>query len=155
MSGFTIRCPECTREYLLPMSLMGEHGARVRCPACAHEFVVEVDGAVSESPVGEAAMAAAEPAPLEMPMSGVLEPEPASPAHAHARAALDALVARVGPGLFEAAQQQRLFREHGPALLEAFDDFRARAGRDAAPDVFRSEVRQRLGVDLLPSAEAR
>jgi len=154
MSGFMIRCPDCTREYLLPMSLMGAHGARVRCPACAHEFVVGVDGDVAASPAGEVAMAA-EPSPIASPVPQAPESAPASPAHAHARDALDALVARIGPGLLEAAQQQRLFRDHGPALLEAFDDFRRRAGRDASPEAFRSEVRQRLGVDLLPSAEAR
>lgn len=156
MSGFMIRCPDCTREYLLPMSLMGAHGARVRCPACAHEFVVGVDGEVAASPSGERPMSAEPPTPAsDAAPSAPSNPAPASPAHAHARAALDALEARVGPGLFEAAQQQRLFRDHGPALLEAFDDFRRRAGRDAAPEVFRNEVRQRLGVDLLPTAEAR
>ena len=144
MTGHTIRCPGCDCQYLLPMSLLGERGARVRCPRCAQGFLVSPEGEVTTLPAAEG----------EAPRAIPDEPAPASAAHAHARAALDALVEQAGPGILMAAQEQRLFRDHGPALLEAFDDYRRRAGRDAPPEAFRAEVRSRLGLELIPSTEA-
>lgn len=152
MTGLTIRCPGCDCQYLLPMSLLGERGARVRCPRCGQGFLVSPQGEVTKLSAAEFAARAAPPA--EPPGRSAAGTADASPAHAHARAALDALIERVGPGLLEAAREQRLFRDHGPELLEAFDDFRRRAGREAAPEAFRAEVRRRLGLELIPSTEA-
>ncbi len=154
MTGFTIGCPSCKREYLLPQSLMGMRGARVRCPVCSKRFDVDADGQVCEAAEESTPQEIATTAPLERSLGGT-QTAATSPAEAHARAALDALVAKVGPGLFEAASQQRLFREHGPALLEAFDDYRRRAGSGAPPEAFGAELRERFGIDLLPAAEAR
>ena len=152
MTGLTIRCPGCDCQYLLPMSLLGERGARVRCPRCRQGFLVSLEGEVTNLSAAEFAARATHPD--EPPGPSAPGPAAASPAHEHARAALDALIERAGPGLLEAARDQRLFRDHGPALLEAFDDYRRRAGRDAPPEAFRAEVRNRLGLELIPGTEA-
>ena len=84
---------------------------------------------------------------------------PPSSAHADertfAREVLDALTARLGKELAEAARERRLFRDHGRELLEAFDDFRKRAGERADGRAFREELRRRWRIDLFPAAGAR
>lgn len=123
MTGLPVECPSCTTRYLLPPSLLGEAGANVRCPSCGREFTVDAAGVV----IG----AADEIRDL-------------------ARGVFDELVARVGPGLEQAARERRLFAEHGPALLEAWDEFRRRAGAHAPSVPFRDELRARFGVELFP-----
>jgi len=59
-------------------------------------------------------------------------------------------VAGKGRGLEAAARERRLFADHGPALLEAWDEFRRRAGAHAPSLPFRDELRLRFGVDLFP-----
>jgi predicted Zn finger-like uncharacterized protein len=123
MSGLPIECPACSTRYLLPDSLLGDAGASVRCPACGRAFAVDAGGAI----VG---------ASEEL--------------RSLARGVFDELAARLGPGLEAAAREQRLFADHGPALLEAWDEFRRRAGAHAPSLPFRDELRQRYGVELFP-----
>jgi len=57
-------------------------------------------------------------------------------------------------GVFdEAARDRRLFAEHGPALMEAWDEFRRRAGARAPSHAFRDELRERFGVELFPPGD--
>jgi hypothetical protein len=62
----------------------------------------------------------------------------------------DELSARLGPALETAARERRLFAEHGPALMQAWDEFRRRAGTQAPSRPFRDELRARFGVELFP-----
>ena len=124
MSGLPMQCPACNTRYLLPTSLLGEAGASVRCPSCAHEFSVGADGRVAGSSDGDLRRLA--------------------------RGVLDELRERLGPALETAARERRLFAEHGPALIEAWDEFRRRAGAQAASRPFREELRERFGVELFP-----
>lgn len=123
MSGLPIQCPACATRYLLPDSLLGDAGASVRCPSCGRSFAVDAGGAI----VGAS-----------------------DELRALARGVFDELAERLGPGLEEAARERRLFAEHGPALLEAWDEFRRRAGANAPSLPFRDELRERFGVELFP-----
>ena len=123
MSGLPIECPACKARYLLPSSLLGEGGAEVRCPSCGREFAVDAGGAIV----------------------GATED-----LRALARDVFDELATKLGPGLEAAARERRLFAEHGPALLGAWDEFRRRAGAHAPTRPFREELRQRFGVELFP-----
>ena len=123
MSGLPIECPACATRYLLPDTLLGDAGANVRCPSCGRAFAVDAGGTI----VG----ASEELRDL-------------------ARGVFDELEARVGPRLEAAARERRLFAEHGPALLEAWDEFRRRAGAHAPSLPFRDELRHRFGVELFP-----
>lgn len=123
MSGLPVECPVCSTRYLLPPSLLGEAGANVRCPSCAHEFTVDAGGTV----IGATAEI-----------------------RRVAKMVFDELVARVGTGLADSARDKRLFADHGPELLEAWDEFRRRAGPHAPSLPFRDELRTRFGVDLFP-----
>ncbi len=156
-----ISCPQCSTGYLLPEHLMGPGGARVRCPRCQHLFDVEPAGAPRTPPAPaeapeprtldvqeEPAARAATPAPPQSP------PPAAAPAQedpvAAAHAVLDELAARSGEGLERARAEQRLFAEFGPALMEAYEAYRRRVGREAGPGPFRAALRERWGVDLVP-----
>jgi hypothetical protein len=138
-----LQCPACGREYLLPRPLLGALGARVTCPSCRAAFDVDAAGV-----------------PLPVP-AGAAGPPFAARFDAHAderslaRDVLDEFAARRGPGVERAAAAGRLFRDHGPALLEAFDEFRRRSGGDAGTRAFREELLRRWHVDLFPRAEAR
>ena len=125
VSSLPVQCPACSARYLLPASLLGEAGSKVRCPACAREFTVGSDGQVS----------------------GVTA---STDLRSVARGVFDELVARLGPALENSARERRLFADHGPALLEAWDEFRRRAGTQAASRPFRDELRDRFGVELFP-----
>jgi predicted Zn finger-like uncharacterized protein len=126
MSGLPVQCPKCSARYLLPATLVGEGGASVRCPACAHEFAVDTAGQVRA------------PGAAGDDLRGL------------ARGVFDELAARVGPALEAAARERRLFAEHGPALMQAWDEFRKRAGSHASSRPFRDELRERFGVELFP-----
>ena len=126
MTGLPVQCPACSARYVLPASLLGEAGASVRCPACAHAFTVDAAGNLQAT--GSAGD----------DLRGV------------ARAIFDELTARLGPALEAAAQDRRLFAEHGPALMQAWDEFRRRAGTQASSRPFRDELRDRFGVELFP-----
>jgi predicted Zn finger-like uncharacterized protein len=125
MSGLPVQCPACSARYLLPASLLGEAGASVHCPSCGHDFAVDATGAVLSPPGSDAVRAVA-------------------------RGVFDELSARLGPALAEAARQRRLFAEHGPAIMEAWEEFRRRAGAHAPSRPFRDELRDRFGVELFP-----
>lgn len=123
MTGLPVECPACGTRYLLPPTLLGEGGANVHCPSCNQEFTVDAGGAV----VG-----------ATEEIRGV------------AKTVFDELVARVGHELADAARDRRLFADHGPELLEAWDEFRRRAGPHAPSLPFRDELKQRFGVELFP-----
>jgi predicted Zn finger-like uncharacterized protein len=158
----TVHCPHCSTGYLLPDHLVGPRGARVRCPQCAQAFVVLPEEAAdappepapAEAPRAEPAPAAAMPAPAHTPRETLpLELDPAARAVHIARVVLDDLEQRLGPALDLARARGRMLAEHGPALFEAYERYRREAGPNAAPDAFRSEVRQRWAVDLTPGRE--
>ena len=67
-----------------------------------------------------------------------------------AKMVFDELVARGGPGLADSAQDGRLFAAYGPEVLEAWDEYRRRAGAQAPSLPFRDELRTRFGVELYP-----
>ncbi len=123
MTGLPIECPACHARYLLPPALLGDGGAEVRCPSCSREFAVDAGGSIVGASEDLRAMA---------------------------RGVFDELIARLGPGLETAARERRLFAEHGPALLGAWDEFRRRAGTHAPTRPFRDELRERFGIDLFP-----
>lgn len=140
--AFIVHCPACEAGYLLPRRLVGSLGARVTCPVCAAAF--DVDAA------GEPVAPAAPPVRAFAPGSDAGDDE-----RAVAGQVLDELAARLGGDLEAAAREGRLFREHGPELLATFDEYRRRAGEQAAAQAFREEVLRRWHVDLFPLAEAR
>ena len=127
-----IRCPACDAGYLLPTHLLGEQGARVRCPACQHDFAVSREGAVL-------------PDRAEGPAMPVVS---SNTPRAIAADLLVALEAREPGAMQHAASEGRLFAQHGPALLGAYDEFRKRAGAASGSEAFREEVLARYGVDL-------
>ena len=139
-----VHCPACETGYLLPRNLLGSLGARVTCPACREVFDVDargtlVAGVPEEWPVRPFA-----------PGAGVAEAE-----RLVAAEVLDELGRRTGASLEWAARENRLFREHGPDLLEAFDEYRRRTGERAGAQAFREELQRRWHVELFPLAEAR
>jgi hypothetical protein len=64
-----------------------------------------------------------------------------------ARHLLSALSARGGEALSAAAAQGTLFAQHGPAIFEAYDEYRRRAPKMGAGP-FRDALRELWGVDL-------
>ena len=55
--------------------------------------------------------------------------------------------------LSDAVGRKELFARHGADVLAAFDEYRRRAGDAAGSEPFRVELRERLGVDLMPRVE--
>jgi len=129
MTGLPVQCPSCSAQYLLPPELLGTAGASVRCPTCEAEIVVDEKGRVISAEASEQGL------------------------RALARGVFDELASRVGPRLEAAARDRRLFAEHGPALMEAWDEFRRRAGARAPSHAFRDELRERFGVELFPPGD--
>jgi predicted Zn finger-like uncharacterized protein len=125
-TGLPVQCPSCSAQYLLPPELLGAAGASVRCPTCAAEFVVDAKGRLVSTEASEQGL------------------------RALARGVFDELASKLGPRLEAAARDRRLFADHGPALLEAWDEFRRRAGARAPSHAFRDELRERFGVELFP-----
>jgi hypothetical protein len=79
---------------------------------------------------------------------------PDSPAsEALAAAVLDALVARLGDALDDARRRGRVLSEHGPAIMDAYAEYRGRAGVGAAPEPFRAALKEYCGLDLAPRHE--
>lgn len=151
MPDVIISCPECGTGYLLPGHLLGPGGASVRCPRCQQLFAVDAAG--RPRPPGEPA--AAEPAlePEREPAAAPADPVGAGPL-AVARAVLDHLSRDHGAVIERARDERRLFAEHGPALMAAYETYRREAGPDAGPGPFREALRERWGVDLLPLTPA-
>lgn len=141
-----VSCPQCAATYLLPPSLLGPAGARVRCPQCSVRFKVATDGSVSADDGAPSAV-------IPRPASATIAPATASGATAIAREVIGALVERYGSELSEAIGRRELFARHGDDVLTAWDEYRRRAGDAAGAEPFRTELRERLGVDLLPRIE--
>jgi predicted Zn finger-like uncharacterized protein len=131
----TVHCPHCATDYLLPDPLVGERGARVRCPTCGGSFVV-----LRENGPGE-------PHPPAAPMHEIAKPAPAPDLDRIACDVLDALARTLGHALDEARAEGRLLSRHGPALLDAYDEYRRRAGGGARAS-FLAALRDRWGLEL-------
>jgi predicted Zn finger-like uncharacterized protein len=151
-----ISCPNCSTGYLLPEHLVGPGGARVRCPRCQRLFAVGADG--RPRPLAPPATGALPP---ERPLETVEEGAAASPAGAApagegalevARSVLGQLAEHEGEALERARAERRIFSEFGPALMRAYETYRRRAGQDADPGAFRTALRERWGVELVPLA---
>lgn len=146
-----ISCPACGTGYLLPEHLLGPGGASVRCPRCRQDFAVDGQG-LPQEPAG--------PRAGEQVLEAAREPAAAPPGTADggplavARAVLERLSRDQGEAIERARDERRLFADHGPALMAAFEAYRREAGEDAGPGPFREALRERWGVDLLPLAAA-
>jgi predicted Zn finger-like uncharacterized protein len=159
-----ISCPNCSTGYLLPEHLVGPGGARVRCPRCQQLFAVGVDGRPREpvppsagGPMSEHALEAVEEstadattAPARSAEPGVETDRGAERHLAVARAVLEQLAEHEGEAIGRARAEHRFFAEFGPALMEAFEAYRRRAGMGADPSAFRTALRERWGVELVP-----
>ena len=141
-----VHCPHCATTYELPERLLGTAGARVRCPRCAGAFEVDAEGrprgAAGPPDAPEGAHAAHAPV-------AVAPAAPPTPLET-ARAVIEELAGREGAGIEDAISRGRLFAEHGARLVEAYDAYRRRAGRDADAAAFRQALRERWGVELTP-----
>jgi len=128
----TVHCPHCATAYLLPDALLGPRGARVRCPRCANRFVVlrEATAGRRKTKTGNGA-----------------GPDAASVMIA--REVMTALSTRLGPRLATARAAGRVLAVFGPELMTAFDEYRKRAGVESSPHAFRTELRDRWGIDLV------
>ena len=161
-----ISCPNCSTGYLLPEHLAGPGGARVRCPHCQFLFAVGLDGQPREpalpepapgSPPSEFPLEAVEetPAAGANPPATTAEPEagaePGADGHlAVARAVLEQLAVHEGEAIERAKAGHRFFAEFGPALMVAYETYCRRAGAGASPGAFRTALRERWGVELVP-----
>ncbi len=163
-----VTCPNCSTGYLLPEHLVGPGGARVRCPRCQHLFAVGVDGqprdAAAPAPAGpppeRPIEAVEEPAATGATTAGTADPatmEPGTAAEsgagepvAIARAVLEQFAADRGDAIDRARAEHRFFAEFGPALMAAYESYCSRAGADADPSAFRTALRERWGVELVP-----
>jgi predicted Zn finger-like uncharacterized protein len=143
----TIRCPHCDAEYALPESLLGPGGSRVRCPGCQGQFLVGPTGEVRVAPAPAVAEPPAAPSPPVAPPVAVAEPE-GTREERIARMVLEEVALVSGRAIEDAAARGRVFAEHGPALLEAWDEYRRRVGKGADPAPFRAALRARWGIDL-------
>jgi vancomycin resistance protein YoaR len=116
----------------------------VTCPRCHESFEVDAGGVLA-------------PARADKARSRALAQQPDAQADERsvAREVLDDLAVRLGEQLAAAAREARLFRDYGRELLEAFDDYRLRAGQQAGAEAFREELRRRWRVELSAVAEAR
>ncbi|HVP14597.1 MAG TPA: zinc-ribbon domain-containing protein [Terriglobales bacterium] len=155
-----VACPSCSTGYLLPEELMGSGGARVRCPRCGQPFTVAPGGRVeasrsAEPPSSPVSSASPEPPPPRESLDMAPTPPAGIDALAEARTVIAELSDREGEALARAAAERRLFAAYGPALMEAYERFRQRAGGAADPSAFREALRERWGVDLLPIAGDR
>lgn len=163
-----ISCPNCSIGYLLPEHLVGPGGARVRCPRCQFLFAVGVDGQPRESALPDPAPGSP---PSERPLETVeetpavattlpvttaepeVEAEPEAEGRlAVARAVLEQLAVHEGEAIERAQAGHRFFAEFGPALMVAYETYRRRAGAGADPGAFRTALRERWGVELVPLA---
>ena len=159
-----IACPNCSTGYLLPEHLMGPGGVRVRCPRCQHLFAVGVDGQPREpaqpatgTPPPERPLEVVAEAPAVAATPPVTTAEPGTEAEpgaegrlAVARAVLEQLAVHEGEAIERAQAEHRFFDEFGPALMVAYETYRRRAGEGAGPSAFRTALRERWGVELVP-----
>ncbi|MBI1799768.1 MAG: zinc-ribbon domain-containing protein [Candidatus Eisenbacteria bacterium] len=155
-----VACPQCGTRYLLPAHLLGPGGARVRCPGCTRSFDVPPPplgtGTTAEA---EVSRRAATPATAAAGAAGAIEPgapkrsrpvpiaPTAQPPIDVAHSVLKAIASREGEPLERAAREGHLFSIYGPAIFEAWDEYRRQTGEaGAAP--FRAALKERWGVEL-------
>ncbi|HYM80896.1 MAG TPA: zinc-ribbon domain-containing protein [Candidatus Limnocylindria bacterium] len=145
----TVHCPHCATAYQLPDRLLGPRGARVRCPKCHGAFLVMAE-AGSNTPTATAAESDA-PSSAPAPGSGDRSPTAADPIpETVAAEILDELSARLGEQLAEARGRGRLLSELGPAMMDAYEEYRRRLGQRATAVAFRHALRERWALDLGP-----
>lgn len=159
-----ITCPSCSTGYLLPEHLVGPGGARVRCPRCQFLFAVDVDGRPRESAPAPSIRPSERPLEAVPETPGVPDPPvagaepkavagPPGPEHlAVARAVLEQFALDRSGAIERAQAEHRFFAEFGPALMVAYEAYRSRAGEGAGPSAFRTVLRERWGVELVPLA---
>jgi predicted Zn finger-like uncharacterized protein len=149
----TVHCPHCATGYVLPDHLVGANGSRVRCPECRGAFVVlpengrHAGGEDGRSPVPPLAQSGAEPRESAGPVTTAAATSE-DPARVAAEV-LDALTGVLGVSLERSRAEGRVLSQHGPAIFEAFDEYRRRTG-SADPAPFREALRERCGLDLSP-----
>jgi len=150
-----ITCPGCSTRYTLPPHLIGPAGARVCCPACSLTFVLGPAGDVT-AVIGHAAerdprSPSDAPAPRQPRVNGDAPADDAAFApQSPPSIARDVLIELDDPPgtLAAAAAAGRLFTDHGPALLAAYEAL-ARELPDAdVGAAFRIALVERTGVDL-------
>lgn len=161
--GARVRCPSCQRSFVVPADAD-------RGPAAVEASSATPLGAIlnpSEEAAAPAASVSGEP--IARTGSGALPaPPPAtaradaprdasgvSPADAQAgiaRAVLAALAEHHGEAIEAAGAAGRLLSEFGPALFDAYDDYRRRVGKGAMAAPFRAALQERWNVDL-PGAD--
>ncbi len=161
-----IVCPGCSTPYELPPHLLGPAGARVCCPACGVAFVLGPDGGLvaqrgareSDADAGSNGAAATQPvtvvpaATIAVEVSApsgvtIAREVSATPSESPSLAALGALDDPPGT-LAAAAAAGRLFADHGPALLDAFEALRRATPNEDVATEFRRALREIAGVDL-------
>jgi predicted Zn finger-like uncharacterized protein len=168
--GARVRCPNCQRSFVvpaesgppappadasapattLPARAIESETPRSPSPARGPGDVPTEGGA----PVPAPARGAKRPTPVRPPRAAPAPPEdegepaPAATHAAIARAVLDALAEHHGGAIEAANASGRLFSEFGPALFDAYDDYRRRVGRRAGAAAFRQALRERWNVDL-------
>jgi len=163
----TIVCPGCTTPYVLPHQLLGPAGARVCCPACWLTFVLgpagdvtAVIGHASAAPAPSITAAVADSTPhgepaATPPAGGSNGDGPDADVRAEMEARAGASLRELDdpPGsLAAAAAAGRLFAEHGPALLDAFEALAHEHPAEAAA-LFRAALFDRTGLDLSSSED--
>jgi predicted Zn finger-like uncharacterized protein len=169
--AMTVHCPHCSTGYLLPSHLIGPRGARVRCPSCHGSFVVLPDGewegsdeALGASRVAESSVLGVVAGPAvaaeTMAPSAVIDTapsgEPARPetpgeeAADVAAAIMKSLAHHLGESLVEARRSGRVLSRHGPAIVDAFAEYRRRAGPGVSAEPFQAALKACSGVDLMP-----
>jgi predicted Zn finger-like uncharacterized protein len=148
----TVHCSCCSTGYLLPDHLLGPRGVRVRCPRCANTFVVFREGATAVRPPA-AALPATPPADVVAATPAAATGDSTQDAAAVARQVMAGLSARLGARLAVARAAGRVLAEFGPDLMVAFDDYRRHVGPDTSPLPFKTELRERWGIDLRSGVE--
>jgi predicted Zn finger-like uncharacterized protein len=160
--GARVRCPDCQGRFVvLPESDRDRAGEALRESRPGNVFENTARGAAEARGAAGAAAMAAEPSAAEGSRSSASSvpdpppaPEPAEEAAAVAAAVLDALVATLGDALADARLRGKVLSEHGPAIMDAYQEYRRRAGVGASPDRFRAALKGRCGVDLMVRHQA-
>ncbi|MEK7824511.1 MAG: zinc-ribbon domain-containing protein [Candidatus Eisenbacteria bacterium] len=159
--GARVRCPNCQGAFVvLPESRGDRAGDALRESRSGNVFENTGRGAAEAAGAAGAVVMEAEPAAADASRSSAVSvpdpppaPAPAEEPAAVAAAVLDALVARLGDALVDARLRGKVLSEHGPAIMDAYQEYRRRAGLGASPDLFRAALKGRCGVDLIPRRE--
>jgi len=153
----TVHCPHCSTGYVLPDHLLGPRGARVRCPHCQGAFVVIAEPKGSSAPAPGPSGEELRDLPADAVAPAGDAPSPSAPAPEPvgdgdpvtiATGVLDELSRRLGAPLETARAEGRVFAEFGPAMMEAYEEYRRRLGTRATASAFREALRARWAIDL-------